>query len=123
MNLGNIFAKPVDRPIEGVIKADDEASLRLEVEEYVLTNEVEKQLESFLGAYNHYEGANGVWVSGFFGSGKSHLLKILAMLLENRQIDGVSTLDLFLPKCGDNEILRGDLKRTANIKLMPLRGR
>ena len=115
MNLGNIFAKPVDRPIEGVIKADDEASLRLEVEEYVLTNEVEKQLESFLGAYNHYEGANGVWVSGFFGSGKSHLLKILAMLLENRQIDGVSTLDLFLPKCGDNEILRGDLKRTANI--------
>lgn len=115
MTLKNIFEKPVDRPIEGVIKADDEASLRLEIEEYVLTNEIEKRLESFLDAYNNYEGANGVWVSGFFGSGKSHLLKMLALLLENRQIDGAPALDLFLPKCGDNEILRGDLKRAAGI--------
>ena len=115
MTLKTIFNKPVDRPIEGVIKADDEASLRLEVEEYVLTNEVEKRLESFLDAYNNYEGANGVWVSGFFGSGKSHLLKMLALLLENRQIDGASTFDLFLPKCGDNEILRGDLNRAVAI--------
>ena len=115
MTLKTIFNKPVNRPIEGVIKADDEASLRLEIEEYVLTNEVEKRLESFLDAYNNYEGANGVWVSGFFGSGKSHLLKMLALLLENREIDGASSLDLFLPKCGDNEILRGDLKRAVGI--------
>ncbi|MBI2354427.1 MAG: BREX system P-loop protein BrxC [Deltaproteobacteria bacterium] len=115
MTLKTIFNKPVDRPIEGVIKADDEASLRLEIEEYVLTNEVEKRLESFLDAYNNYEGANGVWVSGFFGSGKSHLLKMLALLLENRQIDGAAALDLFLPKCGNNEILRGDLKRAVGI--------
>jgi hypothetical protein len=115
MTLKTIFNKPVDRPIEGVIKADDEASLRLEIEEYVLTNEVEKRLESFLEAYNNYEGANGVWISGFFGSGKSHLLKMLALLLENRQIDGASALDLFLPKCGDNEILRADLKRAVAI--------
>ncbi|MDX9785834.1 MAG: BREX system P-loop protein BrxC [Desulfobacterales bacterium] len=115
MTLKTIFNKPVDRPIEGVIKADDEESLLLETEEYVLTNEVEKRLESFLDAYNTYEGANGVWVSGFFGSGKSHLLKMLALLLENRRIDGVSALDLFLPKCGDNEILRGDLKRAVAI--------
>lgn len=115
MNLKDIFKKPVDRPIEGVIKADDEASLRLELEEYVLTNEVEKRLEAFLDAYNNYEGANGVWISGFFGSGKSHLLKMLALLLENRTIDGVAALDLFLTKCGENEILRGDLKRAVNI--------
>jgi len=115
MPLKSIFNKPVDRPIEGVIKADDEASLRLEIEEYVLTNEVEKRLEAFLDAYINYEGANGVWISGFFGSGKSHLLKILALLLENRPIDGASSLDLFLPKCGDNEILRGDLKRAVAI--------
>ena len=115
MTLKTIFTKPVDRPIEGVIKADDDASLRLEIEEYVLTNEVEKRLESFLDAYNNYEGANGVWISGFFGSGKSHLLKMLALLLEDRRIDGAGALDLFLQKCGDNEILRGDLKRAAAI--------
>jgi hypothetical protein len=115
MNLKSIFKKPVDRPIEGVIKADDEASLLLEFEEYVLTNEVAKRLESFLDAYKNYEGANGVWVSGFFGSGKSHLLKILALLLENRRIEGISVLDLFLPKCGDNQILIGDLKSAVVI--------
>lgn len=115
ITLKSIFKKPVDRPIEGVIKADDEASLRLEIEEYVLTNEVEKRLESFLDAYNNYEGANGVWVSGFFGSGKSHLLKMLAMLLENREIDGIVAIELFLSKCTDNEILRGDLKRAVAI--------
>jgi hypothetical protein len=115
MNLKSIFQKPVDRPIEGVIKADDEKSLRTEFEEYVLTNEVAQRLEEFLDSYNNYQGANGVWVSGFFGSGKSHLLKILAFLLENRQIDGVKAADLFLPKCNDNEILRGDLKRAIAI--------
>ncbi len=115
MSLRAIFHKQVDRTIEGVIKADDETSLRLELEEYVLTGEVEKRLQSFLDAYNTYEGANGVWISGFFGSGKSHLLKMLALLLENRQIDGAPALDFFLPKCGDNEILRGDLGRAIAI--------
>ena len=76
MNLQDIFVKPVDRKIEGVIKADDDQGLRNEVEEYVLTNEIEKRLEQFLDAYNDYSNANGVWISGFFGSGKSHLLKI-----------------------------------------------
>ncbi|MFZ4438677.1 MAG: BREX system P-loop protein BrxC [Syntrophales bacterium] len=117
MELRTIFTKPVDRTIEGVIKADDEASLRLEVEEYVLTNEVSKRLEAFLDAYNNYEGANGVWISGFFGSGKSHLLKIMALLLENRAIDGIPVIDMFLAKPGlqDNEILRGGLKRAVAI--------
>ena len=115
MILKDIFAKPVDRPIEGVIKADDEASLRLEMEEYVLTNEIEKRLESFLDAYNNYENANGVWISGFFGSGKSHLLKMLALLMENRNLGDASALDLFLPKCGDNAMLCGSLKKAVSI--------
>ena len=48
MLLTEIFAKPVDRHIEGVIKADDEESLFLEVDEYVLTQEVETRLGHFL---------------------------------------------------------------------------
>lgn len=115
MQLSTIFEKPVNRPIEGVIKADDEASLRLELEEYVLTNEVERRLESFLEAYNRYTGANGVWVSGFFGSGKSHLLKMLALLLENREIEGQPAMDWFLPKCEGNPILKGGLQKAVSI--------
>lgn len=115
MVIASIFEKPVDRPIEGVIKADDESGLRTEFEEYVLTNEVAKRLESFLYAYNNYDGANGVWISGFFGSGKSHLLKMLALVLENRAIDGTSALELFAPKCVGNDILLADLRRAADI--------
>ena len=47
MNVQSLFEKPIDRPIEGVIKADDEATLHLEFEEYVLTEEVKKRLENF----------------------------------------------------------------------------
>lgn len=81
MQLDQIFAKNIQRPIEGVIKADDAAHLGTEVDEYVLTNEAAKGLETLLEEYTSYTNANGVWISGFFGSGKSHLLKMLAHLL------------------------------------------
>ena len=89
MRLTEIFTKDVQRPIEGVIKADDVAHLDTEVEEYVLTNEAAKGLELLLEAYTNYTNANGVWISGFFGSGKSHLLKMLAHLLGDVEGDGV----------------------------------
>ena len=72
--LQDIFEKPVDRPIDGVVKADDEASLGMELDEYVITDEIGRRLEDFFAAYNNYDTSNGVWISGFFGSGKSHLL-------------------------------------------------
>jgi hypothetical protein len=81
MILNEIFAKDVQRPIEGVIKADDAANLANEVEEYVLTNEAAKELEKLLEDYTSPSTGNGVWISGFFGSGKSHMLKMLAHLL------------------------------------------
>jgi hypothetical protein len=84
--INEIFAKSISRTIEGVIKADDISQLATEVEEYVLTNEAAKGLEHVLEAYTNYSNANGVWISGFFGSGKSHLLKMLAHLLG--EIDG-----------------------------------
>lgn len=116
MELNRIFLNPVSRRIEGVIKADDESSLHNEFSEYVLTDEVAKRLEHFLDAYNDYHGANGVWVSGFFGSGKSHLLKMLALLLENRQVNGDNALDIFLPKIQkEDELLRAALKKAVAI--------
>ncbi len=117
MSLKEIFVKPINRPIEGVIKADDDQSLRLELDEYVVTNEIEGRLDVFLDAYNNYENANGVWISGFFGSGKSHLLKMLSLVLANRMIEGDRALDIFLSHSTirNNEILTADLKKAASI--------
>ena len=55
VNLRSIFEFPIDRPIEGVIKADDEAGLKTEIEEYVLTDEIERRFDDFLEAYNQYK--------------------------------------------------------------------
>ena len=81
--IGSLFAKDVSRPIEGVVKADDAEHLATEIDEYVLTGETAAALSELLETYTDpvYNGGNGVWISGFFGSGKSHLLKMLAYLL------------------------------------------
>ena len=81
MKLNEIFLKDVTRSIEGVVKADDVDHLGVEVEEYVFTNDAAKGVAPLLEEYTNYTNANGVWISGFFGSGKSHLLKMLAHLL------------------------------------------
>ena len=95
MNIKELFVKPIDRPINGVIKADqmDAASIWQELEEYVVTKQISAYLRRFFDAYlaaidRPHDPAitdrMGVWVSGFFGSGKSHFIKILSYLLENR---------------------------------------
>ncbi len=115
MKIKDIFLKPVDRPIEGVIKADDISNLIREIDEYVITNEISKKLGHFLDAYLNEESSNGVWISGFFGSGKSHLLKMLSLLLQNWQEGTCSILSSFISKCHDDEILIAELKRAVKI--------
>jgi hypothetical protein len=115
--IKELFAKPVDRPIDGVIKADDERHLQVELDEYVVTREVSKGLGSFTDAYLHNPTANGVWISGFFGSGKSHLLKMLSLMLDSDKRvgeQGIRPAEILLPKVGD-EILRADLKKATAI--------
>ncbi len=114
MNANDFFTKDVNRAIEGVVKADDEASLALELHEYVLTKEAETKLLDFLESYNSGV-VNGAWISGFFGSGKSHLLKILAVVLENRTVNGQKAADIFLEKCRDNPLLKGALQKAVSI--------
>jgi hypothetical protein len=113
--LRDIFTKPVDRSIDGVIKADDKASLLTELDEYVITNEIGARLEQFLDAYNNYDTANGVWISGFFGSGKSHLLKMLALVLENDEVEGQRAVEIFERKLADNPMLAGALRKAVSI--------
>ena len=115
--IQELFAKAVDRPIEGVIKADDERHLEVELDEYVVTREVSKGLGAFTDAYLHNPTANGVWISGFFGSGKSHLLKMLSLMLDSETRVGDQAnrpVEILLPKV-DDEIIRADLKKATAI--------
>ena len=128
MKIKELFTKPINRPINGVIKAEqfDAESVWQELEEYVVTKELDIHLRKFFEAYlNAIDNAKdveitskvGVWVSGFFGSGKSHFIKILSYLLENREVtmDGVTrnAIDFFQDKIQD-PMLAGDIKRAVN---------
>jgi len=115
MKIQELFVKPIDRPIDGVIKADDDRNLKTEIEEYVVTAEVSRVLDRFTECYLDEPNANGVWISGFFGSGKSHLLKMLALMLDSqKRVDGVRPIQILLPKIED-QVLRGNLQRAAKI--------
>lgn len=107
MQIRDLFVKPVDRNIQGVIKVgqDADANVKQELDEYVVTRELKGHFDDFFAAYeksiNHDTDEMGVWISGFFGSGKSHFLKILSYLLEDRKVDGKSAIDYFKEKIND----------------------
>ena len=94
--------KPIDRDIKGVIKvgqADDE-NIKQELEEYVVTKELSRRFteffENYVRSFSENTDKMGVWITGFFGSGKSHFLKILSYLLENKEVGGKRAIDYFI---------------------------
>lgn len=119
MIIKNMFSKPIDRDIKGVIKVgqDDDANIKQELEEYVVTRELQKHFSDFFASYKKGIIGNtdkmGVWISGFFGSGKSHFLKILSYLLANKEVSGKKAIDYFID---DNKI--SDQLVLADMKLV-----
>ena len=96
MKISELFKKDIARPINGVVKADqmDDNSVWQELDEFVVTKELDKHFRKFFDCYCEAIDAPkdsslvaniGVWVSGFFGSGKSHFIKVLSYLLANEE--------------------------------------
>jgi hypothetical protein len=110
--IQQLFEKDIHRPINGVIQAgqSDPATVQNELEEYVMTKEVIENLQTFYTNYikSFEQPTNdiGVWISGFFGSGKSHFLKILSYLLDNKEVGGKKPVDYFLDKTNNEELLK-----------------
>lgn len=107
MKIENMFQKDINRDINGVIKVsqNDEQSLEQELSEYIITKELRRHFNTF---FDNYSAAIdtptdkiGVWISGFFGSGKSHFLKMLSYLLSNQEVRGKHAIDYFKDKFDD----------------------
>lgn len=105
MLIKDLFTKNLFRPINGVVKVDqqDEVVVWQELDEYVITRELNEHFNHFFSAYletiDNPTDANvcnrmGVWVSGFFGSGKSHFIKILSYLLGNREAHNIESSEV-----------------------------
>ena len=120
MILRDIYKNDIDRSINGVIKVaqDDEASIKQELTEYVITRELRKHFNTFLTNYERSieepTDKIGVWISGFFGCGKSHFLKILSYLLSNKTVAGKKSVDYFQDKF-DDPLMFSQLEKCASI--------
>ncbi|AEE90721.1 MAG: BREX system P-loop protein BrxC [Tepidanaerobacter acetatoxydans] len=115
MKIKDMFYKDITRDIKGVIKIgqNDDENIYQELEEYVVTQELSKHFDDFFKNYKKsilgYTDKMGVWISGFFGSGKSHFLKILSYLLENKEVEGKKAITYFNDKIQDPMVL-ADMK-------------
>lgn len=108
MVIEQLFQEDINRKINGVVKVDQDATdvLVQELDEYVITKDLKKHFITFFNNYGEsfHEGTAdiGVWISGFFGSGKSHFLKMLSYLLANQEVQGVRTVERFRKKFEDD---------------------
>jgi hypothetical protein len=127
MQIKDLFERDIFRPINGVVKADqlDDSSVWQELDEFVMTRELDLHFSKFVSWYleaidtgkaSDASGKMGVWISGFFGSGKSHFLKVVSYLLANNPHakDGETKLavEFFESKVKD-AVLFGDIKRAV----------
>lgn len=108
MKIQKMFKDDINRQINGVVQVeqDTERVIIQELDEYVVTKELKKH---FITLFNNYGEAFdnktndvGVWISGFFGSGKSHFLKILSYILANKEVQGIKTVERFRTKFEDD---------------------
>lgn len=89
-------SRDINRVIEKVItyQASQEQRLKAEISEYVVTESIEQQLERLLEKMQAAMEAGagqevGVWVAGFYGSGKSSFTKYLGFAFDDRaSVDG-----------------------------------
>lgn len=131
MKIQSLFAKDLKRIIKGVVQVDDTTAKIVwqELDEYVVTRELRRHYDKFfkryLEAFDHPDDANltgsvGVWVSGFFGSGKSHFIKMLSYLLKNEAVSNAETGEKrkpseFLIENLDDHIFTAEIARAADV--------
>ena len=118
MIIKDLFKKDIARPIQGVVTIgnEDEEQKWQELEEYVCTDEITKSFRTFFRRYRESittpTEKMGVWITGFFGSGKSHFLKILGYILENEVVAGIRAAEYFDDKIKD-ELVLADIRQSA----------
>ena len=108
--INEVFARDIHRDIREVIKVDqtDEEVIRSEISEYVVTKTILSNFVEILEAYstapNKPSDRMAIWISGFFGSGKSSFAKLLGLALANQQLGSDTTSNLLALHIGDPKI-------------------
>lgn len=87
MLIRELFELPIERNINPavVVSATDPDTIKAEVEEYVFTDDLLERAWKFLDALaSKKDQKAGIWINGYYGSGKSHFLKFMHYCLDPR---------------------------------------
>jgi hypothetical protein len=78
MIIKDIFEKPIEREINSavVVSNQNADTVKQEIQEYIFTDEILESLYLLLDTViNKRSGKTGIWINGYYGSGKSHFIK------------------------------------------------
>ena len=135
MTIRDIIKRDIGVKVEGVVKVFDPSTLPTEFREYVVTDKIEDEVKKICDTFTQVSetlrhggkprDVMGIWVSGFFGSGKSHFAKVLGYLLQNDELrdeTGEHCIDVFCKHLSDTprgqaiRLRLGELEHTTHIK-------
>ena len=133
--IKDLIRRDISQKVEGVVKVFDRSALASEIREYVVTDKIEDEIKKIVDTFTqasdvlrrggHHRDVMGIWVSGFFGSGKSHFAKVLGYLLQNEPLVAGSDetcIDAFekhlseSPRGRDIRLRLGEIKKTTSVK-------
>ena len=98
--IHEILELNLEEDIKNVIDLEDrsETEVKYEIESYIVTENIGKYFSDFVSKFTSNIKETGVWISGFYGSGKSYFGKMLGYLLENKDILGTPAIERFVPR-------------------------
>jgi hypothetical protein len=118
MTQEEIYINDIGREIGGVVYSNDDRHLTQELQEYVMTKELMKPklLPELFEALSKNKVNSSVWISGYYGSGKSHLLKMLSLVLNDIEIGGIRSSTVFSDKAKDDFTFQANIVKASKIK-------
>jgi hypothetical protein len=121
MKIKEILTIDLSEDIKNVIDLEDisEKEIQSEIESYIVTDGLAREYADFVDTFTSNISETGVWISGFYGSGKSYFGKLLGYMLSNRTISGTPARDRIFQRftgVNDEALVKNALSRLNAIQ-------
>ncbi len=118
--IKDILTLDLQEDIKNVIDLEDrsEDEIQSEIESYIVTDGLGEHLSKFISLYTGNIKETGVWLSGFYGSGKSYFGKMLGYLIDNPIINGTPARDRFIPRLAgvaNQSLIENDIRKLDSV--------
>ncbi len=118
--INEILTLDLKEDIKNVIDLEDiaESEIQQEIESYIVTKGIGEHLSNFITQYTSNIKETGVWISGFYGSGKSYFGKVLGYIIGNKVINGTPARERFIPRIkgvANESLLENEIRRLDTI--------